>query len=78
MTVNQSESLLEFCYLESYEQWAEHIKKIIPSNQLIIYKPGDGWDGLCKFLEVPVPEQPYPSKNDRATFQKNKGVKKGD
>ena len=44
----------------------------------MIYKPGDGWAPLCEYLNVPVPDMPYPSKNDRSTFQRNKGVKKED
>jgi hypothetical protein len=28
----------------------------------------DGWGPLCEFLEVPVPSEPLPHANDRATF----------
>ncbi|KAG7008210.1 hypothetical protein G7Y79_00006g018300 [Physcia stellaris] len=29
---------------------------------------GDGWQKLCAFLEVPVPEQDYPVENDGGNF----------
>ena len=29
----------------------------------MIFEISDGWDPLCKFLEIPVPDQPFPHKN---------------
>jgi hypothetical protein len=40
----------------------------IAPERLLIYEVGQGWAPLCAFLGVPVPETPYPSENDRATF----------
>lgn len=42
----------------------------VPAEQLLIYRPGDGWEPLCAFLDVPVPEAPYPRVNSTADFQK--------
>ena len=61
-------------YEVSYNTWIEHIKKEIPESQLLVLKPTDGWEPLCEFLNLPIPEIDYPSKNDRKTFQKRKGV----
>jgi hypothetical protein len=46
----------------------EAVKAAIPADRLLIYEVGEGWDRLCKFLGVPVPEEPYPSENSRAEF----------
>jgi hypothetical protein len=35
---------------------------------LLVCRPGDGWDPLCKFLGVPVPSQPYPKVNTTEDF----------
>ena len=29
---------------------------------------GDGWEPLCRFLNVPVPAGPFPRTNDRGEF----------
>jgi sulfotransferase family protein len=34
-----------------------------------VWEVGEGWEPLCEFLEVPVPDGPLPHENDRATFR---------
>jgi hypothetical protein len=46
----------------------EEVKRTIPPERLLIYEAGQGWAPLCKFLNVPVPEAPYPSENSSADF----------
>ena len=36
-------------------------------------RPPQGWEPLCKFLDLPVPEGPYPRVNDTASIQKMVG-----
>ena len=38
-------------------------KKLIPSENLLVWKPSDGWEPLCKFLEVEIPPDPIPVEN---------------
>lgn len=33
-----------------------------------MWSPGDGWEPLCDFLEVPVPSVPVPWVNDSSAF----------
>ena len=40
----------------------------IAPERLLIYEAGQGWEPLCKFLDAPVPDAPYPSENSRAEF----------
>ena len=40
----------------------------IPADRLLVYQVGEGWDRLCAFLGVPVPDQPYPSENSTGDF----------
>ena len=46
----------------------EEVKRAIPPERLLIYEAGQGWTPLCKFLNVPVPDAPYPSENSSAEF----------
>jgi len=34
----------------------------------LVVEPGAGWAPLCEFLEVPIPDEPYPNTNSRAEF----------
>ena len=47
-----------------YDGHNADVKKVIPSDQLLVHDVRDGWEPLCKFLEVPVPNEPYPNLND--------------
>jgi hypothetical protein len=59
-------------YLEHYE----HIRKIVPRENLLEMELGDGWEPLCNFLGVPVPKVPYPRSNDSEVFQNRHRVGK--
>jgi len=56
----------------SYEEWIDHVQKNIPEEKLIIFKPNDGWEPICKLLNVPIPNVPYPSTNNRKAFLADK------
>ncbi|MCG8668562.1 MAG: hypothetical protein MI867_04045 [Pseudomonadales bacterium] len=53
-----------------YEKHLEDVQENIPSNRLLCYTTGSGWGPLCSFLEMSVPEQPYPSTNQAEGFDK--------
>ena len=44
------------------------VESTIPSDRLLVYQVGEGWERLCAFLGVPVPDTPYPSENSREDF----------
>jgi hypothetical protein len=46
----------------------QEVKRTIPPERLLVYEAGQGWEPLCRFLDVPVPDAPYPSENSRAEF----------
>lgn len=54
----------------------EHIRDIVPKENLLEMELGDGWEPLCNFLGVPVPEVPYPCSNDSEVFQNRHRVGK--
>ena len=37
--------------------------QVVSPEKLLIFKNQDGWEPLCKFLGVPVPDVPYPHLN---------------
>ena len=53
------------------ERWNQEVIDTVPADRLLVWYPTDGWEPLCEFLEVPVPETPLPHVNDTENFQKN-------
>ena len=45
------------------------VKATVPPERLLVHSLGDGWEPLCAHLGVPVPAQPYPSRNKANDFQ---------
>jgi len=43
----------------------------VPADRLLVFEAQDGWEPLCRFLEVPIPEEEYPHLNDTAQMQKS-------
>ena len=52
-----------------YNQHIEDVKAAVPPERLLIFTANQGWEPLCKFLGVPVPETPFPNVNDRAQIK---------
>ncbi|KAH8813971.1 hypothetical protein DL96DRAFT_1472468, partial [Flagelloscypha sp. PMI_526] len=50
-----------------FEEHIERVNRVIPPEQLLIYHVGEGWEKLCEFLDIPIPEQPYPHSNESGT-----------
>jgi sulfotransferase family protein len=46
----------------------EEVEATVPSDRLLVWSVTEGWEPLCDFLEVPVPDEPMPHANDRETF----------
>lgn len=46
----------------------------IPPSRLLVYQPGDGWEPLCRFLDVPVPDEDFPHLNDTAWYRARTGL----
>ena len=46
----------------------EAVRAAIPAGQLLEFQVREGWQPLCEFLGVDVPDGPFPRTNDRAEF----------
>jgi len=54
-----------------FEQWNESVKQTVPAEKLLVYEVQQGWEPLCDFLGVPVPQTAFPRANSREAFQEN-------
>jgi hypothetical protein len=50
---------------EVYERHIEAVKRKIPAERLLVYAPSEGWEPLCRFLDLPIPSEPMARKNER-------------
>lgn len=52
-----------------FHQHIEEVKAFVPADKLLVYDVRDGWEPLCSFLGVPVPEAPLPHLNKKEDFK---------
>jgi hypothetical protein len=43
----------------------EQVIDALPPERLLVFSPKQGWEPLCSFLGVPVPDAPFPRVNSR-------------
>jgi hypothetical protein len=55
--------------LEVFHRHNEEVKRVVPAHRLLVYEVKQGWEPLCTFLNVPVPDAPFPKVNERADFK---------
>jgi hypothetical protein len=53
---------------KAFSAHVDAVKATIPPEQLLVFQAKDGWEPLCNFLNVSVPDGPFPRTNDRAEF----------
>ena len=53
-----------------YDDWTEEVKKTVPKERLLVFSVKEGWEPLCKFLDFPIPDEPFPNTNDSKMIQK--------
>jgi hypothetical protein len=54
--------------VRAYRRHNEAVMDGVPPERLLVIAPGAGWEPLCRFLDVPVPDEPYPHLNDPEKF----------
>ena len=59
--------------LKVFNDHTEEVRRAVPAEKLLVYNVKEGWEPLCAFLEVPVPDKPFPRLNDSASFNRRLG-----
>lgn len=55
--------------LKVYEAHIAEVQRTIAPERLLTFDVAEGWEPLCRFLEVPVPDAPFPRTNSTEEFQ---------
>lgn len=54
--------------IAAYRRNNAKVRSSVPAEKLLVFTPSDGWEPLCRFLDVPVPGTPFPRSNARDEF----------
>jgi hypothetical protein len=49
--------------LRVFEQHYERVRRAVPAERLLVFRVQEGWEPLCRFLGVDVPDEPFPRVN---------------
>lgn len=52
-----------------FNENTERAMREVPSERLLIWKAGDGWEPICQALGVAVPNEPFPRTNTREDWR---------
>jgi hypothetical protein len=55
--------------IEVFNRHNQEVRDTIDAKRLLVFDVREGWAPLCRFLEVPVPSEPFPRLNDTASTQ---------
>lgn len=55
--------------IAAYRRREEEVRAAIAPSRLLVYNIADGWEPLCAFLGVAVPDEPMPRTNTTEEFQ---------
>nr|WP_220183026.1 sulfotransferase family protein [Sphaerisporangium album] len=51
-----------------YERHNEEVRRTVAPDRLLDFQVSQGWEALCAFLGAPIPDEPFPRTNERASF----------
>jgi hypothetical protein len=54
--------------IAAFERHNAEVRRNIPADRLLVFEAAQGWEPLCGFLGVPVPDEPFPRVNSREEF----------
>lgn len=47
----------------------EWLKRIVPPERLYFFCVKEGWEPLCRILDKPISDEPFPRANERAAMK---------
>ncbi|CAH8823978.1 unnamed protein product [Trichobilharzia szidati] len=57
---------------QAYLQWNQNVIKSVPNDRLLIFNPKQGWQTLCEFLEISIPQNiDFPHLNKKVDMRRN-------
>jgi hypothetical protein len=55
--------------IDVYRRHNAEVRRRVPADRLLVFEVKNGWEPLCRFLDVPAPsDEPFPHLNDTHSF----------
>ncbi len=54
--------------IAAYRRNNQKVRDTIPAHRLLVFNVAEGWGPICRFLEVPMPDTPFPRSHPRDEF----------
>jgi hypothetical protein len=67
--IENAQTTTEADMARAMERYHDEVQATVPAERLLVWSVSDGWEPLCEFLDVPVPEADFPRVNDSAQFR---------
>lgn len=58
--------------LAAFNDWNKQVMNTVPKEKILVFDVKEGWEPLCRFLNVPVPQTPFPHSNTTLEFNSRK------
>jgi len=55
--------------IAAFTRLNEETRRRAPAERLLEWQASDGWEPICRALDLPVPDEPFPRRNTRQEFQ---------
>ena len=62
--MNRALNIGEEAAVEFFKSHRAEVCSHVPASQLLVFDVQEGWEPLCKFLNVPIPDGPFPNINN--------------
>lgn len=53
---------------QSFLSHMRQVEATVPQHKLLVWEAGDGWEPICKALNLAVPDEPFPNTNSTKEF----------
>lgn len=63
--------------VDLFQRHNAEVERAIPQERLLVYNVTQGWEPLCTFLGVPVPDTPFPRANSRIEYAARSAERQG-
>ena len=54
--------------IRCFEKHNAEVQEAFGNDRLLVWQVRDGWEPLCNFLGVPIPDKPFPRSNSTSQF----------
>jgi hypothetical protein len=51
------------------ERYNLEVQETVPAERLLVWSAVEGWEPICEFLGLPIPDAEFPRVNDSARFE---------